>query len=325
MNLRALTFLLSLFLAGGASLGRAAEREFKQNFPVQPGCTVKIDTYRGIVMIAESETPTDEVKVSLHMEIGADTEEEADRLRDALQLEAKAEGNVISLRARNPRETRVRFVWNDKYQMELTWRITVPRQCHVEAKNINGSITVGNLAGHIKAQVDKGSVVLKAIDGSVEASTQFGDVVLSRCSGSVKVRVLKGLIRVGTMFGPVDLKNTTGDVEVMAAYSEIHALAEAGEATIGFPKERKGEAVITTSGGSIRAKLAPLANFTIDASAVFGKVESRLPLTVTSGGVGKRSLTGTLGTGGAPIVLRASGGSVRIVSGDDFFSPAEGG
>lgn len=324
MNLRAPTLLLSL-LAWGASAAWAAEREFKQNFPIHPGCTVQIDTYRGIVMIAESETPTDEVKVSLHMEIGADTEQEADRLREALQLEAKAEGNVVSLRARNPRETRMRFVWNDKYQMELTWRITVPRQCHVEAKNINGSITVGNLAGQIKARVEKGSVILKAIDGSVDASAQFGDVILSRCSGPVKVRVLKGLIRVGSMFGPVDLKNTTGDVEVMAAYSEIHAHAEAGDATIGFPKERKGEAVISTSGGSIRAKIEPTANCSVEASAVFGKVESRLPLTITSGAVGRRSLTGTLGAGGAPIVLRASGGSVRIVPGDAFFSQIEGG
>jgi hypothetical protein len=323
MSLRALVPLLSL-VAWGVVASNAAEREFKQSFPVQPGCTLKVDSYRGVISITESDTPIEEVQVYLHMEIGADTEEEADRLREALQLEAKVENNVVTLRARNPRETRVRFVWDDKYQMDLTWRIIVPRQCHVDARNINGSITVGNLAGQIKARVDKGSISLKNIDGSVDAATQFGDVVVSRCSGAVKVRVLKGLIRTGSMFGPLDLKNTTGDVEVMAAYADIRASAEAGDAIVGFPKGRKGEAAVSSSGGSVRAKIEATSDCTVDAAAVFGTVESQHPLLITAGASGRRNLTGKLGDGGSPIMLRANGGCVRIVPADAFISAVGG-
>jgi DUF4097 and DUF4098 domain-containing protein YvlB len=321
MNLRPLFSILA-WVSAAVTTCVAAEREFKQTFAVQPGSRVVIDSYRGAIIVSESETETSDVKVSLHMEIGADTEEEADRLRDALQLESKLENNVITLRARNPRETRMRFIWNDKYQMELTWRITVPRQCHIDARVINGSITVGHIVGDIKASVEKGSINLKTIDGAIEADTTLGDVVISRCAGSVKARVLKGFIRTGSLFGPADLKNTTGDVEVLAAYSNLRVHAEAGEATIGFPAERKGEAVVTTSGGSILAKIAPTSNCTIEASAIFGKIESRLPLTVTSGAVGRRSLGARLGEGGAPITLRASGGSVRLVPSDAFFTPS---
>lgn len=318
MTLRSLLLGLCLLAAGFAPAARAAEREFKQTFPVLPGCTVKVDSYRGAIVVVESDELVNEVQVYLHMEIGADSEAEADRRRDELQLDVSSENNVVSLRARNPAQTRVRFVWNDKNQLDLAWKITVPRRCHVEASTVYGSITIGNLTGSVTARIERGPISIKNIDGNIDAAAQFGDIVISRCSGIAKLRVLKGLIRTGSMFGFVDAKNTNGDVEVMAAYAGITALAEAGDAIIGFPRTTTGEARITTNGGSIRAKIDPAANCAIDATATWGRVETQLPLAISSGASGKSKLTGQLGHGGATLTLRASGGQVRIVPGDGF-------
>jgi DUF4097 and DUF4098 domain-containing protein YvlB len=309
-----------------AATALAAEREFKQTFPVIPGCTLLVDSYRGSITVVEGETL--EVQVALHMEIGADNEAEADRLREALQLETKLEDNVVTLRARNPRETRVRFVWNDKNQMELAWRITVPKTCHIDVTTRQGSVSVGNFTGAVKARVEKGPIALKYIDGPVDAAVKFGDVVIARCGGPAKVRVLQGLIRVGTMLGSCDFKNSSGDVEVLVAHAGITASAEAGDVSVGFAQDMAGAALISTSGGGIRAKVDPDISASIDASAVWGSVESQVPMEFTSGASGKRALAGKINVGiGAPkaaITLRANGGAVRIVPFQTPFEENEG-
>ena len=289
---------------------RAVEREVVRTFPVQPGCTLKIDTYRGNITVTESDAL--EIAVAVHLEIGADTEEEADRIRDALSLEFAAENNTVAVRARNPRETRVRFVWRDKNQIDLDYKILVPRQCHVDLVTRSGGITVGNLTGRHVARTETGTIFFRRIEGAVDARTEIGDVIVSRCSGPVTVRVLRGTIRVGTIGGWADLKNDSGDIEVLAARGGLVADCAAGDVSVGFPKGVSGESRVNTAGGGIFAKIDPAADCLVDAASVWGHVESKLPLVIESGAPGKSRLTGRLNAGGPRLTLRASGGHVKI-------------
>lgn len=306
----------------GIVAGQAADRDFTRTFPVQPGCTLKVDTYRGRIEVVESDQL--EVRVNLQVEIGAETEAEADRIFSGLNLTANEEGNVVTLRARNPRETRARFVWNDKNQTELAWRISVPRQCNVELTTLRGGITVGNLTGGVVARSETGVISLKRIEGSIDARIETGDVVVSRCSGSVRIRVLSGQIRVGSIGGLADLKNSTGDIEVLSAPAGIVASAEAGDVSVGFPRNTVGDAKLSTAGGNVIARIDPQARCAIDASVVWGRVESLLPLVVESGGHGKKKLVGRLGSGGPTLTFHANGGHVKISPGETYFETGSG-
>lgn len=316
MSARRLFFIVGLFL-GLVLTGRAAVREFERTFAVQPGCTVKLETYRGSVTVVESDRP--EVHVTLRLEIATDDEAEADRAHAALQLDAAETDNTVTLRARNPRETGVRFVWDDKQQLDLAWRIEVPRASNAEVLTRDGGINVGSLTGHVIARTDTGSISLKRIDGSVDARTETGDVILSRCSGPVKIRVLRGTIRTGTIGGPADLKNTTGDIEVLSARASLVASAEAGDIDVGFPRDLSSDAQLTTSGGSIRVKIDPAASCTIRATTTWGRVENKLPLTLDPGPNTKRALTAHLNQGGPTLTLHASGGHVKLSPGETDF------
>ena len=311
----------SLLAVAAFTSARAIERDFKQTFVVQPGCTLKIDTYRGGIIVTEGDQP--EIRVTALMEIGVETEAEADRLREALKLEISEENNTVSIRARNPRETRVRFVWNDKLQIDLAWRITVPRQCNVDLKTLNGGITVGNLSGRVVVRAETGAVYLKRIEGSIDARTETGDIIISRCTGAAKASVMRGTIRVGTMGGPTELKTTSGDIEILAARAGLVASAEAGDVIVGFPRDFAGDARVTTSGGSIYAKIDPAASCTVTASSVWGRVENTLALEVAPGAASKRKLTGKLGAGASPITLHADGGHVKLTKGETYFEPNE--
>jgi len=312
MNLRLI--VLSLFFALTA---RAFEREVTRTFPVEPGCTVKVDLYRGNMSIEEDDVS--EVRVGIRLEVGVETEAEANRALGTLQLDLKSEGNAVSVVARNPAETRVRFVWNDKYQVDFSCKITVPRQCNVDLRTREGTITVGSLTGHVAARTETGNIFIRRIDGSVDASTQFGSLIVSRCTGATTLQTLKGTIRAGTLGGRASLKNMTGSIEVLAARAGVTAYAEAGDVVIGFPRDFTGDSDIRALGGNIDASIDPAANAVIKASSVWSRVQSKLTLAIESGGDGKRSLIGRLNDGGPVLTLHANGGHVKILPGETYF------
>lgn len=314
MSVRSLFLLIGL-LVGSALAGRAADRAVERTFSVTPGCRVVLDTYRGSVIIEESDVP--EVRVMLQLQVGEVREEDAERAFAALQYEATETGNTVTLRTRNPRDTGVRFVWNERPELDLAWRVTVPRSCDVDVRTHTGSITVGSLTGQIAARTERGTIFLKRINGSVDVSVTEGDVLLSRCTRSARVRVLRGTIRAGTIGGAADLKNTTGDIEVLAARAGITASAEAGDLEVGFPRDFSGDAHLTTSGGNIRVSIDPSASCTVDASSVWGRVENTLPLTVETSR--RNKLVGQLGHGGPALTLHANGGHVKIAPGETYF------
>src|SRR5437870_4978199 len=102
-------FRIVLGFAALASASLAAERDLHWEFPVDPGCTLQVDSHRGSIYITDTDEPR--IRVAVHLEIGADRETEVGRMLAGLQLEVKAPGNTVSIVARNPAETRLRWIW----------------------------------------------------------------------------------------------------------------------------------------------------------------------------------------------------------------------
>ena len=310
-------FFWLILIGGLLPSGGAAERRFERTLPLAPGGRVILDTYRGSITVEEGETA--DVRLTAEIGIDAATPAEADQVFAAVQLAAEAAPGVVTITARNPRDSRARFIWHEKLQVDLAFRLTVPRGSTLDLRTINGAIAVGNFTGHVKARAENGAITFRRIDGSIDAATQFGDIIVSRCLGPVQARVLRGLIRTGTIGGPSTLKNTSGDIEVMMARGPLDGYAEAGDLIVGFPHTIAGAADLVTSGGNVRVSIDPLAACEVRASSRWGRVASKLPLAVTDGATGTRRLTGRLNAGGPTLSLRADGGQVRIDPGETLF------
>ncbi len=313
----------SAFAAGALA---AAPREVTREFALAPGGTLKIESNRGAVIVEESEGSV--VRVLVTIEADAKDERTAAQLVDGVKLEFREAGGTIAVSARNPQEAGVRLTLGEVPRVDVGFFVTVPRTCNVDVKLINGSITVGNLRGAMKARLENGPVNFKRIDGTVEASVDFGSIIVSRCTGSVTASVLSGLIRAGTIGGSARLKNTTGDIEVLTVHGALRAEAAAGNVTVGFAGKITQDSAVEVSGGSIFASFVPSAACRIEATSVWGDVKSMLPLKIEAGGVGQRKLTGTLNGGGPTVSLRASGGYVQLERGEEGFeitplAPAE--
>jgi hypothetical protein len=313
---------LILLLLLGPLGATAMERDVVRTFPARPGCVVRVDTFRGAITVTEADTA--EVRVAIHVAIGADDPQEAQALFDALQLTIEPHGSAIEVVARDPQQSRPRFVWNDNKQLEPTYRITVPRRCDVDVRTRNGNLIVGNIEGSAKGWTASGDVFFRHIRGNADAFTAAGDVVISHCDGALTAETRLGMVRIGVANGPCTVNNASGDVEVQEAKSDVRAYAEAGTATVTFAHDFSGRADIRTSGGPIIAALDPKTACDVDAATSwFAHVRASIPLNVRSGKSGSRRLVAAQNGGGSPIVLRASGGDVKIVRGKSLFDESE--
>lgn len=307
-GLRSAPFLLAAVLAAGVA--GAPAREIERVFPVRPGCLLKIDTYRGSVAIEEGDDNA--IRLTVVVDAGSETDERSRRLADGVEFDFTAQDNTVSLRARNPRESGLRFDWGEEEKVDLRYRIVVPRECSVDLQAGEADVTVGNLSGRMTVRTERGSIFLRRITGTIDARTEVGEIVVSRCSGAVVARVRSGLIRLGTIGGPLEARNSSGSIEVLTAHAGIVAAAEAGNIDVGIGPRVSADSRLSVSGGNILARIHPEAACRIEASSTWGRVTSSLPLAIAAGASGERRLAGHLNRAGPLISLHASGGSVRL-------------
>jgi hypothetical protein len=313
-----LTRFLVLLVAFAPLVLRAIDRDEERTFPVQPGCALRVDLYRGGTDVQESDV--DEIAVVAHTTIAVATEEEAAPLLAALGLTIQQEGKAVVIRASDPVGRGVKLSWKDNPAVDLDCTILVPRCCDVDLRTRDGGITVGNLTGRVVVRATQGNIFVRRINGFIDAAKQAGDVIISRCSGEVLARTERGTIRAGTLGGRAVLKNAGGDIEVLAACAGLDAHADIGDVIVGFPTGFAGEASIRTAYGSIFAKIDPTANCAVRASSFWGHVDNKLPLAIESGGSGRGKLAGRLNEGGPTVSLHANGGHVFLQRGDTYFN-----
>lgn len=318
MRFRFLVYtLFAWLLASGSQVSAAISDKIERTFPVQPGCEIRVDSYRGAIHVEQGDAP--EVRVTVEINISGKTEIAEQRMRSNLKLEIEGDARAVSVIGRNPREQAARFIWEEENEIDLAYRVTVPRGSKLTLNVINGSMVVGNLAADISARVENGTLFFRQIEGSVRASVDNGDIVISRCTGELHARVLRGLLRAGTLFGKADLKNGSGDVEILSAQNEVVAHAEAGDVWAGFPQKIGGPAHLSSFGGNIRVQIDPAASCAIAASSSWGRVRTKVPMHFTQGKSGDRTIAAVMHQGGPTLTFRASGGHVTIDSGETYF------
>lgn len=303
-----------LILAALAALPAGAfgyERVIRQDFPVAAHCSLKIDTYRGAISVTTADTPV--IRVEIHLLPGAKDRKEADRILTSFDYDLKQDGNQVTIVARNPKETRVRFLWEESQRINVGYYLLVPKSCAVDLKTADGGVTVGDLEASATVRAHKGVIYLKHIDGDIDAETQEADIVISRGGANAKIADKQGNIRSGSILGKLDVTDLNGDIDIQRALGEVKAYDNAGDISIGLGPKVGGDVKVDTNGGTITVRLDPKSVCTLHGSSGWGHVRTKIPIQVTLGGNGKSVLQGDFNGGGPVLTLHASGGHVEIV------------
>ena len=217
--------------------------------------------------------------------------------------------------------------------MSLHFEIQVPRQTAVNLQSSGGGIRVSNLQGEtwlrssggaVRAADLVGAVDAKSSGGGVEVQRVRGDVRIASSGGGVSAEQITGDVDAESSGGGVDVKAVSGDVDASSSGGGVHldgiggratAHSSGGPVTAMLAADNTAGGSFSSSGGGVRVEVDPGARLSIDASSSGGSVVCDLPVTV-QGKQSRSALRGQLNGGGAPLLLRSSGGGIRIRASD---------
>ena len=223
---------------------------------------------------------------------------------EKLELDFQDDGDTVTVRGR---KTGGWWPWNTGRGPHF--HITVPYEHDLDLRTAGGGIAIDRLQGEVRARTSGGTVRIGAIDGSIDAKTSGGGIRVESANGPVLARTSGGSIRVQEAVGPVEAKTSGGSVRIGRAHGAIQARTSGGSIEAGFAAQPGGASELRTSGGSITAYLADGVAVDVEARTSGGRVSTELPV---AGMLDKTSMQAAINGGGPSMMLRTSGGSIRV-------------
>ena len=111
--------------------------------------------------------------------------------------------------------------------------------------------------------------------------------------------------------GPARVATSGGSVTIEDVTGKVHGSTSGGSISARFSVPLSDEVKLQTSGGSVTVHLAEGSAFNLDAATSGGSVTTDIPVAVV-GKVARNHLSGPVNGGGQALVLRTSGGSIRV-------------
>ncbi len=307
----ALTFATTLF---------ASEDVIRKGFNVTDGGTLRLSADLGAIKVVAGGT-------GLAIEITRKADgRRGERLMKEHKIDIRQSGNDVIIEDELDRNWSI-WSWGDDY--EVQWNVRVPARYNVELKTAGGGIELGDLGGTVDARTSGGGIVTGRLGGPATLRTSGGSIRIAGATGSVDARSSGGSIEVGDTTGRVDVRTSGGSIKVARtggdvvaktsgggirideAMGSIDAHTSGGSIHATISRQPAGESRLSTSGGNVTVELGSGIRADLDAKASGGGVKSDVPVTV-QGTLDDNELQGQINGGGPKLVLRTSGGGIRI-------------
>jgi hypothetical protein len=317
--------VVTCLLALATTAGAATNSNIDRSFAVSDGGRLVIDADRGDIEIRPGGSGRVEVHVA--RAIRGDRKGEVDEILKRFDVQFSQQQNVVSVQLRYHDSALDFFHWTDVAAVRFV--VTVPRRFNVDVHTSGGDIEIASLEGAVKGRTSGGSIKLGQIGGTVDIDTSGGDIEVAGATSRLIARTSGGGIRIDQAGGGVEARSSGGSIairhaaglvlartsgggiEIENSGGPIDATTSGGSLSVRFSSQPLGESRLTASGGGISVALWGNASADVDAHASGGDIESEMPLTV-SGSQERSSLHGRINGGGPRLLLRSSGGDIRL-------------
>ena len=317
---RSIILALSLLLASGAFAD-----VIKRGFTVADGGTLRLDGGYGNIKVVTGGS-------GVVVEVTRDARNRGGQKRMAEhKITFEQQGNDVVIKSDFPNSRGSWFGWND-IDYDVQWNIRVPDRYNVDvetsggsieideiagtvdARTSGGSIRTGRLGGKSKLDTSGGSITVDGATAELDAHTSGGSIDIGDIAGTVQAKTSGGSISLGRVSGEVYARTSGGDIRIEDAAGRVDASTSGGTVRAQISRQPAGDSKLSTSGGAVVVTLAPSVAVDLDAHASGGGVSSDVPITV-QGKQDDDSLVGKINGGGPKLVLRSSGGGVRVKKG----------
>jgi hypothetical protein len=308
---------MTLSLAGTVF---AAEDTIRKGFNVADGGTLRLHGGIGNIKIV-----TGGKGVAVEVIRKARGRRGEERLRDH-RIEFSQSGDDVNIDG----EQEERWSWfNFSDDYDVQWNIRVPARYNLDLRTSGGDIDLGNIGGTVDARTSGGHIqaarlgaksTLKTSGGGIRiggasseviAHTSGGSIEIGDTTGAIEAKTSGGSIMLARVGGTILARTSGGSIRVEDALGTVDAATSGGSITARLSRQPQGNSRLATSGGSVVVSIGADVDVDLDARASGGGVESDVPITV-SGSQSEDSLVGRIGSGGPKLVLRSSGGGIRL-------------
>src|SRR5688572_23944785 len=164
--------------------------EIMETFAVKPGGTLTFDSDLANIEIKTSDTDT--LRAEFTREFKVSTAQEADELRQKVNVEMAKTDNGVTVTVRVAGEPD----WKERQRIRVNFRIAMPRKFNLDLRTC-GSARIGDLDGTVKAVMKGGSVEFGNVTGAVTARSDGGSLSLGDVGGDLEATSNGGSIAVG--------------------------------------------------------------------------------------------------------------------------------
>jgi len=180
-----------------------------------------------------------------------------------------------------------------------------------DLESSGGSISASDHQGRLKAETSGGSIRLERVRGDADVRTSGGSIEAREMDGKLSAVTSGGSIQIQEISGDLRAGTSGGSIHIDGAGGRVDAETSGGGVQASFKKGNAQGGRLESSAGSVRVRLDPAVDLSIDASSSGGSVRSELPL---KGTTSHSTFKGTLGKGGNLLQVHTSAGTVELSS-----------
>jgi hypothetical protein len=321
--MRHLAAALLMTVAVAATATASIQNTVRHNFNVAEGGKLVVDADIGDMTIVSGGSG---VSVEVVRVAHTSNQSRANDMFRENNVKFSQSGNEVEISSRYGHGWTF-FTWNNG--LDVHYNIRVPQHFDLDLKTTGGDINVSSLNGKVEARTSGGDIKLATVSGPVRLRTSGGNIELAGTSGRADIHTSGGSIVIGETSGPIEAgtsggsitirhsggevkaRTSGGGIHIEQAFGAVDASTSGGSIRASFATQPHSPSRLATSGGNVTVSIGPSVALDIDAHTSGGEVDTEVPVMMV-GSHNENTLVGKINGGGPQLVLRTSGGGIRV-------------
>jgi len=301
------------FAAAFAATPALAEQKFEEKFektvPLTQAGKLSLNNVSGQIEVMTWKDA--QVKIEALKTSKADTAEKAKENAAKVTIEVTGDADLVSIDTKYPKRTGG-FWGGDSIKVSVDYKIWVPEKATVEIKSVSGDVQVAPIGGPAKIKCVSGNVGLGGAAGA-DVDLVSGDLTLANIAGDAFIKAVSGDIGVTGIKGSVEVEAVSGDIELLevSGAQTVNAKSVSGNITYNGAIREDGRYEIKAHSGDVRMTIPAASSFDLEANTFSGDIASDFEIKV-AGKISPREIRGTVGKGGATVILKTFSGNVDL-------------
>jgi hypothetical protein len=207
---------------------------------------VFVKTSGGSITVSGQSGESPRIEIYVHGNNGNDLsrEEIKKRLEEDYELEITTASGELHAQARRKHDGG----WDWRRQLNISFKIFVPKQVSTHLNTSGGSIHLDNLSGDENFGTSGGSLHIDALNGMIKGETSGGSIEVSNSGDDINLNTSGGSIHADNCKGKIRLETSGGSLHLSNLKGNINANTSGGSVTA---NNIDGELITGTSGGSV--------------------------------------------------------------------------